>query len=156
MTHYHPAIWQDHHAPDYKVWTESDEIQLRLMHKRGKSSAEMGCALGRSRGAINVRLHHLGLSRKQTVRRTVNPSRGAVLTEARGFASLYGLDFETFMGACRKKKYAWPRQDFWRHIYETTSASLPFLADIFERDHTTVLYGIRQSAKRASTSNEEN
>lgn len=69
----------------------------------------------------------------------------------REVAEKYDITPEDITGTCRRRMYAWPRQEaMWRCRTET-SMSMPDIGRRFgNRDHTTVLYSIRAHAKRMS------
>lgn len=58
------------------------------------------------------------------------------------------LSVTELMGKERTRRVAWARQDCWREIYANTRMSLPEIGRMFDRDHTTVLFGIRRSEQR--------
>ncbi len=56
----------------------------------------------------------------------------------------------------KRIKALWePRQDFWRLAYDTGHYSLLRLASYFDRDHTSILHGIRKSRERENSSSRE-
>jgi chromosomal replication initiator protein len=69
-------------------------------------------------------------------------------TIAMQVATRAGLTFRDLIGVERRREVSWVRQDAYRAIREQTSLSLPQIARIFGRDHSTVLHGIRASKRR--------
>lgn len=59
-----------------------------------------------------------------------------------------GLDPVDIFGPSRKDIHVVPRQVLMLEVREIYGKSFPDIARIFNRDHTTVLYGIRQAEKR--------
>jgi chromosomal replication initiation ATPase DnaA len=62
-------------------------------------------------------------------------------------ASAYGLTVDDFTGPCRKRHVAWPRQEFMLAAHEA-GYSMPQISGFLNRDHTTILHGIRAARKR--------
>lgn len=56
-----------------RLWTLEDVRELGVLRARGLSPAEIAASLGRSRQAVNVKIHALGLPRPTRIRRE-NPS----------------------------------------------------------------------------------
>ena len=48
----------------------------------------------------------------------------------------------------RHRRVAWPRHEAFERIYRETHMSLPAIANIFDMDHTSILYGIWAHRKR--------
>lgn len=67
-------------------------------------------------------------------------------------AELHMVSVRELLGNDRARYVAHPRQDAYRLIKLETGWSLPRIGQMFDRDHTTILYGIRQSEKRAEAS----
>lgn len=60
-----------------------------------------------------------------------------------------GVSLEDLRGASRKRYIAHPRQEVFALIYATDRFSLPQIGRYFGgRDHTTILYGIREHEAR--------
>lgn len=72
------------------------------------------------------------------------------MDRARAKARAQGIRLSDWFGNTRFRSVAWPRQDFWRELYETTNLTLPQIGRLFGRDHSTVLHGIRASERRAA------
>lgn len=70
---------------------------------------------------------------------------------ARETADKYNITVDDLMGPCRRRMYAWPRQEaIWRCRQETPM-SLPDIARRFgDRDHTTALHAVRAYEKRVA------
>jgi chromosomal replication initiator protein len=64
-------------------------------------------------------------------------------------ADRFGVELGDVRSPARGRNVAWPRQYAMLLARELTPLSLPTLGHIFERDHTTVLLGIRAAEKRA-------
>ena len=69
----------------------------------------------------------------------------------REVAEKYDLTPDDLTGPCRRRMYAWPRQEaMWRCRAET-NMSLPDIGRRFgNRDHSTVLFSVRAHARRMS------
>jgi chromosomal replication initiation ATPase DnaA len=63
-------------------------------------------------------------------------------------ARRHGLTPKIILGRCRVQKAAHARQEAMALIYETGQVSLPWIGRKFNRDHTTVLHGVRAHAAR--------
>jgi len=70
----------------------------------------------------------------------------------RQVASCYGLPLEKLQGAQRHRPLPEARHLAMLIIRESTCLSLPQIGRIFDRDHTTVLVGIRQARRRLARS----
>lgn len=75
-------------------------------------------------------------------------SPAALLRLLEGVARAYNVPVGDLTGASRLRFHAWPRQHFMWLAYETGSYSLSVIGDLLNRDHTTVLIGIRAHAAR--------
>lgn len=60
----------------------------------------------------------------------------------------YRLSWDEILGRSQERRVAWPRQEAWSVIWAQGRLSLPEIGRRFDRDHTTVLHGVRQHAKR--------
>lgn len=59
------------------------------------------------------------------------------------------LNYREIVGVRRSRSIAWPRQELMVQIKDDfPSASLPEIARLFNRDHTTVLHAVKQVAER--------
>lgn len=58
-------------------------------------------------------------------------------------ADFYGIDLAAMLGPRCGRYLAHPRQIAMYLIYELTPLSLPMIAKFFQRDHTTIMYGVR-------------
>jgi chromosomal replication initiator protein len=64
------------------------------------------------------------------------------------------LTMTELLGAMHSRYIAWPRQEAYWLCAKETGASLPQIGRAFgDRDHTTVLHGIRQHKKRMGETN---
>lgn len=61
----------------------------------------------------------------------------------------YGIKYTHLVSKRRQRVIARPRQEAYYRCYNETPASLPEIGRAFgNRDHTTILYGIREHEKR--------
>lgn len=60
----------------------------------------------------------------------------------------HGLTTEEILGPSRARRCAWPRHEAWALIWEQGRLSTTEIGRRFNRDHTTVLIGIRRHNKR--------
>ena len=82
------------------------------------------------------------------------PARATEIVTA--VASAHRVSLGRLFGPSRTRDIVWPRQEAWAKLYALRSAhatqhalySLPQIAGWFDRDHTTVLHGIRAHWKR--------
>lgn len=65
--------------------------------------------------------------------------------------SHYQIPVGMLASSCRKEKIAKPRQVIFYLVRKLTGESLQSIADLFQRDHGTVLYGIRSIENRKET-----
>jgi chromosomal replication initiation ATPase DnaA len=83
------------------------------------------------------------------------PVRGSCGAEARRLLAERAADFQVtvsdLVGDSRKRAVAWPRQAIMAELYETGRYSLPAIGRLFNRDHSTVMHGVRRHAERART-----
>lgn len=66
----------------------------------------------------------------------------------REVCELKGCTVEEVKSKARTQHVAWVRQDCMLALRENTRMSLPSIGRMFNRDHTTVMWGIKQSKKR--------
>lgn len=67
-------------------------------------------------------------------------------------ADVHGIPREALKSNCRKRVWAWPRQEAMKLARELTGASYPLLARHFgDRDHTTCLYADRKITAQEET-----
>lgn len=67
-------------------------------------------------------------------------------------ADVHGIPREALKSGCRKRVWAWPRQEAMMLARELTGASYPLLARHFgDRDHTTCLYADRKIKRNEAT-----
>jgi chromosomal replication initiation ATPase DnaA len=64
-------------------------------------------------------------------------------------ADEYGLDYQDMIGRDRSMGVAHARQDAMHECWRTRRWSLPQIGRAFNRNHTTVLYGVRAHKRRA-------
>lgn len=63
-----------------------------------------------------------------------------------------GVRRESLMMRCRRRKFAWERQDIMRVLRDRFGWSYPRIAGYFGIDHSSVIHGVRQAkARRLST-----
>ena len=60
-----------------------------------------------------------------------------------------GISYAQMVGLQRSRLIAWARQEAYWECSRRTGASLPQIGRVFSRDHSSVLYGIREHEKRA-------
>lgn len=65
----------------------------------------------------------------------------------REVANRHGLTWSEIMGPSRHRQMAWARHEAWSLIWAQGRLSLPQIGRRFDRDHTTVLSGIRRHRK---------
>lgn len=64
-------------------------------------------------------------------------------------AASYGLSIMELIGAQRSRYIAWPRQEIMYRASKETRLSLPQIGRVLgDRDHTTIMYGIRRYEER--------
>jgi hypothetical protein len=67
-------------------------------------------------------------------------------------AEIHNIPREALKSNCRKRVWAWPRQEAMMLARELTGASYPLLARHFgDRDHTTCLYADRKIKRNEAT-----
>lgn len=82
---------------------------------------------------------------------TVGDGRSAricVICEA--VADHYGVHLSNLLGASRAPEFAWPRQVAYALARELTEASYNQLGRFFDRDHSSILHGVRVVFGRAN------
>lgn len=67
-------------------------------------------------------------------------------------ARYYGSKLDEMLSDVRQREVAWPRQVAMYLARELTGQSYPLIGKWFHRDHSTVLHGVRQVARRAEKS----
>lgn len=78
----------------------------------------------------------------------VEPSVRSMTQIVDDVAAANGLTVADLKGKSRERHIAWPRQ--WAYaLCRRQGRSLPQIARFFNRDHTTIMHGIRQVEKRA-------
>jgi chromosomal replication initiator protein len=63
-------------------------------------------------------------------------------------AAAHGVTVQDLKSQSRERRIAWPRQEAMAWAYETCRFSLTRIGAFYNRDHTTVLHGIRAAEKR--------
>lgn len=76
------------------------------------------------------------------------PRLGRMAEIATPMAASAGLTLADLRSPARHRHIAHVRQDVMRAIHENTKASLPEIGRFLNRDHTTVMWGIRKSRER--------
>jgi chromosomal replication initiator protein len=67
-------------------------------------------------------------------------------------AEAHDLSVEALRGPCRRRQFAWPRQEAFLLCREMAKRSLPDIGRRFgNRDHTTVISGLRSVEKRIAS-----
>lgn len=64
-------------------------------------------------------------------------------TMAESFCLIHGLHIGELRGPGRARDVSWPRQQFMAEAHATGFYSLPRIGNFLNRDHTTILHGIR-------------
>lgn len=90
----------------------------------------------------------LGASRSTYDAMPFTPSNGLVRTILQEVAAKHGFTYSELTSDRRSRKIAYARQEVMWRASKETRASLPMIASILNRDHTTVLYGIRKHEER--------
>lgn len=65
-------------------------------------------------------------------------------------AGQYRLTLDDLKGPRRRRREAWPRQELMWRLSHEGGRSLPQIGAYLNRDHTTVLHGVRRHAERAA------
>lgn len=79
--------------------------------------------------------------------KSMPPSRAKEIIDQ--VAAKHGLTREKLLSRDHRRDWSWPRQEAYYEISKRTLLSSPQIARIFDgRDHSTILYGIRQHEKR--------
>lgn len=143
------------------------------MAKEGAHSAEIAAALGRTKHSVVAKASALrvfmpgshvnaapALPRKcaHGCATYLSLWKGVISTAPppikfeqvlREVADKHGLSVAELRGSCRMRGVAWPRQEVMYRAYRETRLSLPQIGSrLGDRDHTTVLYGIKAHAGR--------
>jgi chromosomal replication initiation ATPase DnaA len=64
-------------------------------------------------------------------------------------AERHGVTMEGIMSDSHKRHLAWPRQEaFYEVAKQRRWMSYPQIASVFNRDHTTIIFGVRRHCKR--------
>lgn len=63
-------------------------------------------------------------------------------------AAAWGVTPDDILGADRSSRCYRPRQDAYFQLHRVHGYSLPAIGAVFDRDHTTVLHGVRSHEKR--------
>ena len=74
--------------------------------------------------------------------------RCTVSAIVRQVAEQHDISADDIYSNSRRRHLAWARHEVWNRIYRETNLSLMAIADRFEVDHTSVLYGIWAHRKR--------
>ena len=74
--------------------------------------------------------------------------RDKTLSILHACAGFYGIDYADMMGKNRKRIYSWPRHAAMDAVYRHTDLSSTQVADLFNTDHSTVLYAITAHRSR--------
>ena len=76
------------------------------------------------------------------------PIRQSMPQMIEDIADRYGVTVEDLKGTCTKQRSSVPRQHFMWLAYQQTHLSLPMIGRFLNRDHSSVLHGIRQHRAR--------
>lgn len=79
---------------------------------------------------------------------TIPPADTKIGGILRDIAEQYGFKVTALLGWRRPKALARARQELYWRAYDETGFSMPQIGRALNRDHTTILYGIRQHEKR--------
>lgn len=71
--------------------------------------------------------------------------RRAIPQIAAAIEAVTGVTWDEIVGPKRQAHITWSRHTAMLLVRERTMASYPELAEIFDRDHTTVMNGVRQA-----------
>lgn len=123
-------------------WSPEDVAALREMHARGLRGRAIGRILGRSECAVNSKRSRLGLYTFQP--RTC--LKVSIIQQA--VADAFGVPMRELLSERRGCGVAQARQVAMYLCRELTHNSYPFLGRHFDRDHTTVLYGVNVIEER--------
>lgn len=106
------------------------------------SGAQIARAIGRSRESVIARANRIGLQpvRENRAAHIVDPAFERI---AEIVAQEFHVEIEPMMGRSRKQRYALARQSLWKIAREMLGLSLPQVAARADRDHTSILSGIR-------------
>lgn len=67
----------------------------------------------------------------------------------RVFATTHGISVADLTRPCRKKPLATIRHDAMAYVREVTGLSFVDVGLLFNRDHTTIMHGVKASERRA-------
>lgn len=80
---------------------------------------------------------------------TINPPPRPTMRQiARRTAERHGVSLDDMMGLSRRPRIAQARQEAMHEIRQATTFSLPQIGRFFNRDHTTVIHGVRAHEQR--------
>lgn len=133
-------------------WTKREDNILRSMRAENASTPEIAARIGRTYSGVKRRAQWLGLVRyhRRTDYRSETKSRFPL--RAREIAEIvrkfHRMDERHFYGSHRTRRYCYPRQMAMYLLVTLTNLSLPQIAGIFGKDHTTVIYAGRAVASR--------
>lgn len=74
--------------------------------------------------------------------------RAQILAMVEGVAARHGITLADIMGRSREYRFAHPRQEAYWTVHKNTPLSYPAIGRLFNRDHTTIIYGITAHEKR--------
>jgi len=117
---------------DLRLFREQEEIERAAQAERSRAIQEALNKLCEEQGYI----HHATL-------------RDSVRAKAKALCEYYGIEYQHMMAERRDGNYPKARHHLMWWLYKTTGWSLPQIGRYMgDRDHTTVLHGIRQHEKR--------
>jgi len=76
------------------------------------------------------------------------PPRGIAKLIIKTVADRHSVSVRSIVGRCRLKEISAIRQEAMWEVYIRTELSLPQIGALFDRDHTTVLHGVRRHEER--------
>jgi chromosomal replication initiation ATPase DnaA len=141
---------------DYRTDTSDANRWARSYEKRearyAKQEAQRLDRLARQRRAYQLRQAHQ-VMKAAGVTQPLEPvcpmqTGDAMHRIVQEVADKYRLTVTALKSPARYRVLAWPRQEAMARMYSETSASLPRIGRFFDRDHTTVLHGIRAYNER--------
>lgn len=96
-----------------------------------------GCQLSIWRGAFMRRGRSMSQARIRVLDRIVD-----------GVSRKHGVSKNELLGTSAKRYVVYPRWECWWIMYDSDSYSMTQIAEYFGKDHSTVVYGIRQHERR--------
>lgn len=134
------------------------ELYTRLEDETSLTHDMIGVVVGRTAGTVcaGIQAHREYLRSQEGVTREGDFPPGSKPWEdhmrvAAEVAIKHGVTAQDMLGNTRKAAEAKARREAWWRIYrECRDASTPKIGAAFNRDHSTILYGIRKHEKERS------